>query len=520
LVLLLLTLPAVAGAHATLEGTEPSNDQVVKQAPAAIKFTFSENVDIAFGGIKVFGPDGKLADTGKVSSHDGKVSLPISARSKGTYAVSWRAISADGHPVRGAFTYHVKTKSGGAAQKHALAASSSSRGQAIAFGVARGVALLGLLGAVGAALFGSLIAPGVTPRWVRTFLAALIVGSVVAFVLDATIAGGFSISEALKWSVLKEEASTVYGRATLIRFIVAICAVEAFALFRTRWRDVGVAVFVLLGMSQSLSGHAIADPVSFRLPFDMLHTLAAAIWLGGLVQLRWATPLNSASLPAIKRYSDTAFVSVIVLVLTGLYASYMEIGFSWEAASSTTYGRLVLIKSALYLVLLGFGAVNRKISIPAIERSDSDGALRRFIVVEVLILVGVVALTAWLIAAVPAKNQLKPKLFDRTLKLNNGGSAQIVIDPAKAGSNKVHIYVLDKTLQLDGSLQDLRMEAANSKLDISHLNIDLNSAGPGHYTTNAASIPYAGKWRFNVFVKYSKFDQEIVPFSADIAPTT
>ena len=514
-----LLAPASASAHAELTGTVPANGQLVADAPTTIKLTFSESVTVAFGGIKVFDPDGDLVDIDRPETRSGTVIVPIDASTDGTYAVSWRAISADGHPVRGAFTYDVGEHRGEMAMTRATQASETSRAQEIAYGVARAVTLLGLLGAVGAAVFAVAVVSGWRPVLVRSMLGLVLVGTLAGYVLDAALAGGFSIAQALHWGVLREQAGTVYGTAGLVRLGAALVCLGLVSQLTARLRWVALAAFLVLGSSQSLAGHAVAtDPVWLRLPLDMLHTLAAAIWLGGLVQLRSAVLGRAASREQVERYSTVALVSVLVLLATGLYAAFTEIGLSAEALLDTTYGRLVLGKTALFAVLVAIGAVNRRSIVPALAQSWPEAAarLRRFVAIELGVLLGVIALTAWLIGAVPARNQLQPELIDMTVKLRQRGTLQVLIDPATAGTNAVHLYANDSSGQLDGSILSLDLEADNRTLGIEHLPIQLLPAGPGHFTSDTVTIPYPGTWRFQASIKRGKFDEELVHFTARI----
>jgi copper transport protein len=316
-------------------------------------------------------------------------------------------------------------------------------------------------------------------------------------------------------SVLQEEAGTVYGRAGLIRIGLTLLALACVRWLATPNRLLALVVFVLLAESQSLAGHAVAtDPVWLRLPLDMLHTLAACIWLGGLVQLRDAVRTGAATPRQVVRFSNTAFAAVVVLVITGTYAAYTEIGLDWDALTTTTYGRLVLAKSALYVVLVGFGAVNRQRLVPAIESGVEPEVARqrlaRYVTGEIVLLVLVVALTAWLIGSVPARNQARPELVDVTAKADAGSTVQTIVDPAVAGQNAIHVYVFNKDQQPDATVQEMTLEAENKELGIEHLKVPLTSAGPGHYTTENASIPFPGSWVFHTFIKRGPFDEVIV----------
>ena len=92
-----------AAAHALLLRTEPAPQTTVKTAPSAVKLFFSEPVEVTFGAIRVFDVNGKRVDPGKVSRvGDGsQIDVPLSGIKDGTYTVTWRAVSADGHAVSG-----------------------------------------------------------------------------------------------------------------------------------------------------------------------------------------------------------------------------------------------------------------------------------------------------------------------------------------------------------------------------------------------------------------------------------
>lgn len=522
-----LVLPSTAAAHAELSGTTPANEATVEEHPDEITLSFTENVTVSFGGIKAYGPDGSRVNEGEAAADGDVVTVPIDSEQPGTYAVAWRVTSADGHPVRGAFVFHVERKSDDTVSRdEALEASEGSRAKDIAFGVARGGILLGVLVAVGGVLFAVLAAGSWQPRWLRTSLLLALVSMAAAYVLDASIAAGLSIGETLDPEVLREQAGTVYGQATVIRIVVAlVCLAAAFVVRSPRWQRSGVRVatlvpFVGLAATLSLSGHAVGEGVTaLRLPLDMLHSVAAAAWIGGLVQLvPWsrATPVDAT---VLDRYSKLAFASVVVLVGTGLWASYEEIGLSLDALVQTTYGRLVIAKAGLLVATLPIANLNRVRTVPAVRegREGSGERLRAYVRIELGLLVVVLAATAWLIQTPPAKVQLRPDFIEQTKEIG-GGSVQITLDPASVGSNLVHVYVFDESLQRDDEVTDLTLTAFNDERGLGPLSIDVLDTGPGHYQANAATFPFDGTWRVEASVRRGKFDEQRARFSIEISP--
>ncbi|MBA2473855.1 MAG: hypothetical protein DLM61_26450 [Pseudonocardiales bacterium] len=108
----LLAGASPAAAHAVLISTDPGQGAVIATVPATVSLTFGEPVVVAADGVRVYRPDGAEVDNGHAaalgSSSTVGVGLPGgSDQPQGTYTVSWRVISADSHPVAGAFTSSV-----------------------------------------------------------------------------------------------------------------------------------------------------------------------------------------------------------------------------------------------------------------------------------------------------------------------------------------------------------------------------------------------------------------------------
>ncbi|HEY4203798.1 MAG TPA: copper resistance CopC family protein, partial [Xanthobacteraceae bacterium] len=108
MLLLWLLSPSAALAHASLIASDPTNDAVLPHAPAQLTLTFNEPVEPV--NVRIVGSGGvSLVND---IAHDGArlVFRPPQALSEGAYVVSWRVISADGHPVGGAVTFFVGNK--------------------------------------------------------------------------------------------------------------------------------------------------------------------------------------------------------------------------------------------------------------------------------------------------------------------------------------------------------------------------------------------------------------------------
>lgn len=138
-----------------------------------------------------------------------------------------------------------------------------------------------------------------------------------------------------------------------------------------------------LAASRALASHAAAvrDDTLIAVGADALHLIVAALWAGGLPVLGWmlwrasrepgASPASAA---AVARFSRLALVSVAVLGLTGVYQSWIQLQ-SWNALFETAYGRVLLLKLALFAAMLALGALNRFTTKPALLQAPAAEAL-------------------------------------------------------------------------------------------------------------------------------------------------
>jgi putative copper resistance protein D len=191
------------------------------------------------------------------------------------------------------------------------------------------------------------------------------------------------------WTVLSQ---TTFGRAWLVRFVLA-CALAATlpALLSPRnhkipWLE-AAAVVLAAAFAGALawSGHAaggLGDEAVVHPAADVLHLIAAAAWVGALlplIVLFAAAGADDGSLPmartATVRFSILGIVSVGTLLVTGIVNTYYLAG-SVPALLHTDYGRLLLIKIALFLAMVAIAAVNRFRLTPQLLQDASIAASR------------------------------------------------------------------------------------------------------------------------------------------------
>ncbi|WP_030685576.1 copper resistance protein CopC [Streptomyces globisporus] len=381
----LLAGAAPASAHAALTGSDPKDGAVVATAPKEVNLTFSEQVAMSPDSIRVLDPAGRRADTGEIRDlcSGSVVRYGVGLRAglpDGTYTVAWQAVSADSHPVAGAFTFSI-----GAPSTTSVALSDQAPGGGLVgalYGIARYLAYAGFAVLVGGGAFvlacwprGASVRP-VQQTVVRGWL-TLTGATLAMLLLRYPYTGSGKLSDAFDLAGLKTVLETKTGAALTSRLLLlgaaALFVAVLFGAYARRTdpkekKDLsfglalgGTVVAAGIAGTWALAEHASTGiQPGVAMPVDILHLLAVAAWLGGLTVLLVALyRAPSVERSAVERFSKVALGSVAVLAATGLYQSWRQVG-SWSALTGTRYGQLLLVKIGLMAVLIGIAWISRR----------------------------------------------------------------------------------------------------------------------------------------------------------------
>jgi copper transport protein len=515
-----LTAAPAAFAHAILQESTPSNNSVVRTSPKTVSLRFNEAVETAFGSIRVYDCGGGRVDSGKIvrPSKD-SVAVTIDRRlAKGTYTVTWRVISADSHPVAGAFVFNVKKANAGSC-KQVFGAKTPGTIDAL-FKFARGLDFALILLVVGGAIALAIVlrsaASELRNRLFR-ILAGLSFGLVVAaalcIVLQGAVAGGFGLGEAFRWDTIHSVLQTRFGRAFLWQIGVAI-VVAALALLASRSRKLELLPLLALLLLPTISaaGHARTSG-ALAIFLDVFHIAAASTWVGGLAftilalllagEDRW--PLASRAVP---RFSILAVVSVATLIVAGSLRGYQEVK-AFHGLWDTTYGQLLLVKIALVLPLLGLGLYNNRFAVPRLKKQIASVVeQRRFLRAagtELVIMAIIVGVTAVLVTEPPAKASVAAAKYATDTVPIGPLEVNYLIDPAKTGPNVIHLYFYLPKSGFPADVDDAKMSATLPSKNLGPLRIPLTRIVPSHYTTPAGVFPEVGDWQVTIEIRRGQF---------------
>ena len=396
-----LGVASPAFAHAQLLGTSPASGAVLASPPTQVVLTFGEAVQAPPTAIEVFSAAGQQLRTGPAGHPPGRpdqVEVALPGSLKGTYVVSWRVISADTHPVQGAFDFSVGVSSAGGAlgalEQHLLAARHPSSGLGTLVGVLRTLILLAVLATIGTV--------GLLVRWPsgldRAELRTLLLGgslltaaaTVAAVLAQGPYDAGKPLGKALQSNVLSPVLHSSFGTGAAVRIgssLLILVGVLAGMVGSRRsrlaaasaeakgqrvgavpppWLLVALAGCAGLVVSLSLSGHATTgrwQPFGFLV--DLAHIAGGAVWVGGLIALAVVLSRRTAVQDAeelggvMRRFSAAAAWAVGLIVASGVFQAWRQVG-SWKALTDSDYGTLLLLKVTLVLAAIEAGWFSRR----------------------------------------------------------------------------------------------------------------------------------------------------------------
>lgn len=439
----LLLMPAVVDAHAHLTRSAPAANERLERSPDRVSLWFSENPELRFTSIGLHDSTDAAITVGPVAKIVGDPSgvvAPISAAlGGGRYTVIWKTAASDGHPSTGKFSFVVVedttrplTRAGDTTarvQPNLTAPVQAKPNEIVAppsvvepLNAAEHWALLvAVLTVIGAIVFrGVVLARASADRAVnldasdrarRLALGALglaLVASLTRLAAEVSLVPGSPMSMRTMWEVARE---TAWGHGWLVGaagIVIAGLGLTAARRIAAGWVVAAVGA-IALALSQSLTGHAGAEAqrLTLSLASDTLHLLAAGAWIGGLITI------VLAGLPAARRqgdaigrssgsnmvraFHDIALPSVVVVALTGIVNSWLRIE-GLAALWSSSYGRVLLVKVALFLILVVFGYYHWRTAVAPNWDRASAGRFRRTALVELFVGALVLIATALLIS--------------------------------------------------------------------------------------------------------------------------
>ncbi|MGB0113776.1 MAG: copper resistance protein CopC [Ilumatobacteraceae bacterium] len=516
----------VALAHAELVASSPVNQDVLENSPTQIRLEFTESVDPIDPGIRLVDGEGNDIEIGDVDQSLGAATMRAAIDrelDEGSYVVAWQAISADSHRVRGAFTFSVGSVTGTdpGIVDGLFDAESDGDTESLLLGVGRFLSYGGVGVLLGGLVMATLLTPSLLPS--RRVGVLLIVAAEVSFVgalwmiaAQAHLIGGTYWSWGDVWD-------TRSGQWWFVR-LACLAVVGALIPLRSRLvasapgdpsrlvaRPFGASALVAVALAVlavvAAGGHAVAgEHAALGFLSTLVHLAAMAVWLGGLALLTFGLP-RGWFWSTVVRFSPWALGSVAALAISGTINGWRQLG-SIAGLTDSTYGRWLIIKVLIVLVVVGVAAVSRRL----IHINDEGGTtlVRRSVAIEVAGIALVLMATAGLVNSPPPPSA--PQTAAASVVVGDR-IVQVELEPAVTGGTEMHVYLTSPSGGLDRA-DEITVTAELPAANLGPIDIELVPAGPNHVIGTDANLPVAGLWTFEVTARYGEFDQ--VAFTVQI----
>jgi len=275
---------------------------------------------------------------------------------------------------------------------------------------------------------------------------ALVVSAVsgaVWLAIEAASMAGTTLARAIDVGTLRLVLrETEFGHVWLLRTLVLVMLALSLPAIRratsdaTRLRRTRVALLLAAVYLATLAwaGHAAATMQgalrASHLASDMSHALAAGAWLGALPALVYclrSAQTNAAIWGVTRRFSILGIISVCVLLVTGIVNACFLVG-SFAALFGTPYGRVLIVKLAVFAAMLALAAHNRWHLTPQLAHGDAAArqSLRRSALLEIIGGVAIVAIVGALGTMIPGAHQSPVWPFSFALDLSDPARPTII----------------------------------------------------------------------------------------------
>lgn len=398
-------------AHAVQVSSDPEPNAQLAEAPAFVTVNFSEPIEAAVTTVQLWDTSPAelpLAAPEFPDAQSVRIALPPDLE-PGIYTVIWRNLSTvDAHTWSGSFPFTIlgpggEVPAGEVPPELAALAAAPSDNPTLIDSMAGWALLLGVavtLGGVAYVLFvanpaaSALSGENATKLHDLSRAILLVVSAIGVFlVLQGSLIQLMVAADRLGALGRVDEilTGTRSGHYLIARQALLAVALGAIGLawaarsFRLQTIAFGALLVVSFGilLTKSLVSHpAAASEGSFwTSTTDILHLLAASLWIGGLIHVglampRWLDTLQGVprtlfAADSFRRFSVLAAFSIVLLIASGAISALVQFT-SWPELWETTYGRSLLGKFGVMVPLLGVAALNAFVFAPRVERVSTE----------------------------------------------------------------------------------------------------------------------------------------------------
>lgn len=497
-------------AHASLLSAEPADGITIPEPPKTLKLDFNEPVSPLV--MRLVDPSGRVTTLMHVTAANKSVMITAPAMpQQGSYILSWRVVSADGHPVGGVVSFAVGYPSTGISASPAEGATAVQS----AIWVAQLALAIGLFVGVGGATFAAWIAVDWPMPGQKVIAAAMVCGLVAAVVslplqgLDALAKPLSNVWQPAAWA---EGFSTSWCSTVVLALAALTGGLVALRIqARSLARLAALLAVTGIGLALAASGHAsTTSPQLLSAPSVFIHAVCVTIWVGSLLPL--TVTIRAGDRVALERFSRLIPVPLALLIATGIVLTTVSFD-RLDALWTTTYGLVLAAKLAIVLVLLALAAANRYALVPQLAMNES-GRLVTVIATEFALATVILAIVGlWRFTTPPRALAATETTYihfhaERAM-------AQIDVKPERDRGAAVSIAVTDDDLH-PVAAKAVTLVIWNPSAGIEPISRDASFAGGAQWRIGGLHIPIAGVWRMRVEILVSDFDKVMIEDNVEL----
>jgi len=495
-------------AHASLLSAVPADGVTLREPPKIFRLEFNEPVSPL--PMRLVRPNGEVVALPEAAAENNIVTIAAAAMAdQGSYVLSWRVVSADGHPVGGVVSFAVGHPSSGVRAPPVEGATAVHA----AVWATQFVLAIGLfIGAGGAAFAAWLAAKRPLPRQ-KVLVVIMTVGLAAALVsvpMQGLDALARPLAEAWQPVIWAAGFATSWGLTVVVAVLTLVAGLAALGLPH-RSLVLAAALLAMIGFALVVSGHAsTAAPRLLSVPAVFVHGVCVAFWIGSLLPL--IVTVAAGDHVALTRFSRLIPLPLVFLVASGIVLACVQLDRP-DALWTTDYGRVLSAKIFLVLLLLGLGALNRYALVP---RLDTVGPrlLLRSMAVELGLAVAILGLVGlWRFTPPP-----RALAATETSYIHLHGApamAQIDLTPERDRGAAVNIEVSDDDFQ-PIAVKEVALVIWKPSEGIEPIRREAVPAGEGMWRIAGLRIPVGGVWRMRVEVLIDDFHKSMLEDNVEL----
>ena len=540
---LLLMAAQAASAHAELVSTTPQDGATLEEPPAEVVLTFNEPVQLLEDSTRLFPGDGSAVDLdAHVSGSEVIASFP-GEMGDGSYALSYRVVSADGHPISGAMTFTIGD--GHSPSSAPMLDTHTPPATELAVRVLTAIHYLTLFAMAGLVFFERAVLRGARPlddravqllRWSgvgAVVAAALLIPVSALHVTGSPLLAAFTPSvwwAGVLWAPVVTAGLVLLGVAATLPLRTRGPGGALGLLIRTTALLLALLAPVLIGHTQ------LVEPRLLIVLADIGHLLAGSFWTGGVLGLlfllagerravRLGTGEPECAASVVQRFSRWAVWTVLVLALSGTLMGLMILD-SVDALLTTAYGRTLLVKVGVVALIVAIAGYNRLRLLPRLSSRPTARVrwrlLTRTLTCEATLLIVVLIITGFLTSLRPGSEHegdpapAPAAAADPVIISAEAQELAVegVLEPASTGDHRITF-----ALRYEGepvTPDDIALRVTLPDRDLGPFDIvpDLDPES-GEYTAEL-SMPVAGQWQVQVTARVSTFAEPVVTIPVTI----